>query len=235
MQHLLTAGKFLTLWSHLQTEQPGPEAIGRSAVYFPLIGLLVGFFLALLNYGLGSYVDSEILSIVLVAVLFAVTGGVHLDGVKKTFDALLPELSRPRSSNENISGVIAVLFVVLFKVTAIDVLGDKIALGLLLAPALARWALVLFIYGYQDRFDDLARRVAVQVKFAHLLASTSVILALAVYLLGRRGLWIGFSLSILVLLAPSWLYRRHEVLTFDNFGAVLELSETLSLILLASL
>jgi hypothetical protein len=65
--------------------------------------------------------------------------------------------------------------------------------------------------------------------------TTAAILGLAFYFLGRKGLWIGLSLSVLALLTRSLLHRRHAVLTQENFGAMVEISEALSFILLASL
>ena len=235
MQSLSAAFKYLTIWGRVNTTEPTPEAIGAAAVYFPLVGLLLGLLLALLNYGLGLYLESQLLSIFLIAFLLIATGAVHCEGVKKTFDAFGPDPTGAANSRENIVGFVAILLVVLFKIRSVDVLDDKIALSLLLTPALARWALVTFIYGYHDRCDEIARRIAENVRFWHLLVTTSATLGLAVYLLGRKGLWIGLSLSVLALLARSLLHRRHAVLTHDNFGAVIELSEMLTLTLLASL
>jgi len=235
MQKLVAAFKYLTIWGRLDPSQPSAETIGAAAVYFPLIGALFGLLLALLNYGLSLYLDSEILTVFLVAVLLAATGGVHLEGVKKTFDALSPILPRAAEPHDNIFGFVAIFFVISFKFSAVDVLGDKINLSLLLMPVFARWALVIFIYGYHDRCDETPRRIAANVRFWHLLVTTVATLGLAIYLLGRKALWIGLSLSVLVLLARSLLHRRHAVLTHDNFGAVIELSEAASLVLLASL
>jgi len=197
--------------------------------------LVLGLVLALLNHGLSLYLDSEILTVFLVAVLLAETGGAHLEGVKKTFDSFEPDLSRAASSRVNIFGFVAILFVILFKLSAVDVLGEKIALSLLITPMFARWALVLFIYGYHDRCEERAQRIAANVRFWHLLTTTIATLGLALYLLGRKGLWIGLSLSVLALLARTLLHRRHAVLTHDNFDAVVELSEAFCLVLLASL
>lgn len=235
MHSLIAACKYLTIWSRFNASQPAPEMIGSGAVYFPLIGFLLGLLLALLNYGLGLYLDSEILTIFLVSVLLVASGGTHLDGVKKTFAGFGPDPGGAIPPNDQFFGYIAVLFVILFKISAVNVLGEKIALSLLLTPVFARWALVLCIYGYHDRCEETARRIAENVRFWHVLLATVATLGVAVYLLGRKGLWIGLSVSVLALLARGWLHRRHAVLTQDNFGAVIELGETLSLLLLASL
>jgi cobalamin synthase len=123
----------------------------------------------------------------------------------------------------------------LFKIGATNAIDERIALSLFLTPIAARWALVLFIYGYHDRCEETPKRIAESVKFWHLLTATAATLGLAVYLLGRKGLWLGLSLSVFAFLIRSLLHRGDTILTHDNFGAVIEFSEALSLILLASL
>jgi hypothetical protein len=58
---------------------------------------------------------------------------------------------------------------------------------------------------------------------------------LATYLLGREALWIGLALSLLALLSRALLHRRHAILTQNNFGAVTDLGEALTLVLMAVL
>ncbi|MGH7875554.1 MAG: adenosylcobinamide-GDP ribazoletransferase [Candidatus Binatia bacterium] len=232
MQGVVAALKYLTVWGRLSAMQPTPEAVGAAAAYFPLVGLLLGLLLAIVNYGLSLYLDSGILSIFLVAILFAATAGIHLDGTRHTFDAMVYRMMNQRTQT---CGVVAVLFVVLFKIAATNAIDERIALSLFLAPIASRWALVLCLYGYHDRCEETPKRIAENVKFWHLLTATAVTLGLAVYLLGRKGLWLGLALAIFTLLIRSLLHRQHAVLTEDNFGAVIELSEVLGLILLASL
>jgi len=235
MQRLIAAFKYLTIWGRINPQRPTPEAIGAAAVYFPLVGLFFGLVLALLNYGLGLYLEAQLLSVFLIGFLIFITGAGHCDGVKKTFDALLSHRIGVANAHENTFGSMAVLLLILCKIRAVDVLDDKTTLSLLLTPAFARWTLLIFVCGYHDRCEETARRIAENLRFWHLLVTTIAILGLAVYLLGRKGLWIGLSLSVLALLARSLLHRRHAVLTHDNFGAMIELSEMLTLILLASL
>ena len=235
MQSLLASFKYLTVWGRLVPKEPTPESIGAAAVYFPVVGLFLGLLLALLNHGLGLYLEPQLLSIFLIGFLVLATGAAHCDGVKKTFDALLMERPGGANASENTFGFIAVLLLILCKIRAVYIIDDQIALSLLLAPAFARWTLVIFICGYHDRCEETARRIAENLRFWHLLVTTIAILGLAASLVGRKGLWIGLCLSILALLTRSLLHRRHAVLTHDNFGAMIEMSETLTLILLVSL
>ena len=235
MQSLIAAFKYLTLWGGLVAKRPTPEAIGAAAVYFPLVGLFLGLLLAFINYGLGRYLESQLLSILLMGFLVTVTGAVHCDGAKKTFDAALMEPLGNAGARASTFGLIAVLLLILCKIRAIYIIEDQIALSLLLTPAFARWTLVIFICGYHDRCEETARRIAENLRFWHVLVTTLVVLAIAVSLVGVKGLWIALCLSLAALLTRSLLYRRHGVLTHDNFGAMIELSETLTLVLLASL
>ena len=207
--------------------------IGTAAVFFPLVGLTLGLSLAMTNYVLVAYLDSEILNIVLIATLVVATGGIHLEGIKNTFDAIPTPKNKSRG-NETL-GFVAIVLVILFKSGATDSMDEKLTLSLLLTPVLARWALVIFIYGYHDRCEETPRLIAENVKLWQLVVATATTLALVVYFLGRKGLWIGLSVSLFALLTRSLLHRRQAVLTHDNFGAVIELGEALSLILLATL
>jgi adenosylcobinamide-GDP ribazoletransferase len=235
MQSLVAAFKYLTIWGRLLPKPPLDESHGAIALYFPLVGLFLGLLLALLNYALGRSLDSELLSILLISFLVIATGAAHCDGAKKTFDALLSKRLGPKNAQESIFGSIVLFVLILLKIRAVEVTDDKIAVSLLLAPALARWSLVIFIFGYHDRCEATARRIAENLRIWHLVVTTAAILGLAFYFLGRKGLWIGLGLSVLALLARSLLHRRHAVLTQENFGAMIEIGEALSFILLASL
>lgn len=233
---MVTAFKFLTILSRLIPLQPSAPTVGQAAALFPAVGLVLGLSLALLARALQNYVDAEILSTTLVAFLVLATGGLHLEGLEKTFH--VPGLRRSISGSESSSsaiGIVAILFVVLFKIKSIDILEEKLTLALLVTPVMARWSMLVFIYGSHRHGEGEASIIAANVRFWHVVFATVATLAPATYLLGRTALWIGLSLSILALLCRALFYKRTGALTRDNFGAVVEGSEALSLVLLASL
>ena len=98
-----------------------------------------------------------------------------------------------------------------------------------------RWAMLIFIYGSHGRSEGDASIIAANVRFWHVVLATVATLAPATYFLGRTALWIGLSLSILALLYRALFHKRNGVLTQDNYGAVVEGSEALSLVLMATL
>ena len=236
MKSIVAAFEFLTILSRLRRFQPSAPMVGKAGAFFPVVGLVLGLSLALLARTLENYVDAEILSTTLVAFLILATGGLHLEGLEITFDT--PGLRRSMAGSEPSSsaiGIVAILFVILFKIRSIDILEEKLTLALLLTPVMARWAMLVFIYGSHRHSEGKASIIAVNVRFWHVVFATVATLAPATYFLGRTALWIGLSLSILVLLCRALFHKRTGALTCDNYGAVVEGSEALSLVLLATL
>lgn len=235
MKSIVAAFEFLTILSRFIRFPPSAPMVGQAAALFPIIGLVLGLSLALLARALQNYVDVEILSTTLVAFLVLATGAVHLEGLKKTFDAPGVRPSAGSESSSSAVGIVAILVVILFKIKSIDILEEKLTLALLLTPVMARWAMLVFIYGSYRHSEGEASIIAANVRFWHVAFATIATLALASYLLDRTALWIGLSLSILALLCRALFHKQTGALTRDNYGAVVEGSEALSLVLMASL
>jgi cobalamin synthase len=231
VQTLLAAFQFLTICGSFGTRDPTPEIVGKASGYFVFVGLALGLLLAVANYILAPHLDAGVLSLLLVSLLIIATGARHLSGLKNSFTAL-GGLNEP--ANETF-GVVAVALIILFKSAAAESMDEIATSSWLLTPILARWGLLIFLYGYHTRFDETARRLAERINFAPVFISTAATLALAVYFLGRKGLWIALAISIFLLLVRAIFYRRHAALSRAHLGAAVELSEALSLVLLASL
>jgi len=205
------------------------------SLWFPLVGVVIGVILAAINYLLASQIDAQILSVLIVALLILATGAVPLAGTKITFDSMQQLATSTRNQGGEIFGLAAIMIVTLLKIHAIDIMDDKVAANIVLAPALARWALVVLLYGYHDRCEATIRHIAENTRLWHLGITTVFTLALATYLLGREALWISLALSLLALASRALLHRRHAVLTQNNLGAVTDLGEALTLVLMAIL
>ena len=227
----------MTLVSCLGRHPIEPERVGMGAYYFPFVGLVIGLILVMFNRILEPHLESEILAVVLITILILLTRAAHLEGTRKTFDSFSAKanLERAVTTPGTIVGFVAVLLIVLFKIRSVEVIGETRNLSLLLTPILARWALVIFLYGSTSETDNVARQIAENVSAWHLVFTTVVTLGITVFLAGAAGLWVGLFLSLLALLSRSILYRRDCDLTRDQFGALIELSETLSFVLFVSL
>lgn len=236
MQNVSIALKFLTFGVRRRGIPITAEQIGAAAPYFPLVGLGLGLVLNIANRGMEPYLGSETLSVVLVAILVALTTATHLQGLQKTFDLMR---AKPNTSDRTFpvvgtDGFVAILFVILLKVRSVEVIGETLGLSLLLTPMFSRWGLVMFMYGSTSMLDDSTRVVAGHVKTRHMFATSATTLTFAFFLAGRPALWIGLCVSLLALLGRYFLRQRHGGITYDNFGAFIEVSEALSFLFFAS-
>jgi cobalamin synthase len=178
-----------------------------------------------------TYLASEILSIALVTTLAIATGAVHLEGLQKTFDAV-PARTRfgsKKDSGGNL-GLITVVLVMLFKVNSLEAIGEARNLSLVLAPTLARWGLVIFLYGSASAAEEPAKTIAAQVKAWHLILTTVVVLGVTAFMAGRTGLWIALCVSFFALFSRTVVQWRRAGPACDHLGALVETSEALSLV-----
>jgi cobalamin synthase len=231
---IATAFKFLTLADSTDEFDVGPAGLG--ILCLPLAGLLLGVILVLVNRALESYVASEVLAVLLLTILIIATGGHHLVGVQKTFSAWGKIDPTPNSSARwAVYGVLAVLLVVLFKTHSIEVIGESRGLSVLLTPLLARWSVLLFLFGSTPLADDAGAWIAGRVRSWHLLAASVATLGLAFFIANTQALWVALALSVTALLARGYLHRRQRGVSLANCGALIEVNEALGLTLFASL
>src|SRR5215468_7661213 len=134
MKNALAAFKFLVLGDRFIVTQLDPKLVGSGTLYFPLIGLIIGACLVIVNRVLQPYLESEILAVVLVTFLIFLTRAAHLNGTQKAFTA------SNSATEAGIYGLLAIFLIVLFKVRSIEVIGETRNLSLLLSPAFARWS-----------------------------------------------------------------------------------------------
>jgi adenosylcobinamide-GDP ribazoletransferase len=241
-QPLLIALQFLTRLPVRLAGMPEPAQIGRSLLWYPLVGLLLGGLLLGLHGLLGS-TPALLQAAILLAVWVGLSGGLHLDGLADTADAwvgghgdrerTLAIMKDPRSGP---IAVVVLLLVLLLKFSALVVLLERGAwAGLLLVPWLGRALLpLLFLTTTYVRAGGLGAALSEHMPRERLP------LVLAVH--GLAMLLLGFS-AVLAFLAAAlvfWLLRRAFVsrlggITGDTAGALLELGECAVLVALALL
>lgn len=234
MAGLMTALKYLTFLHRWGVHQPDTAEVGRAVVHFWLIALLLGFVLSMIYRVSSLYITPSLLSLIMLLLLIGATGSMHLQGLRNTFDDLARHRPGSQAERTPICGFMAVLAVVLLKLRAFDIIDELFISSLLVVPLLARWAWVLFVYGYGDRCDEQARTIANGVSLPALILSSAAAITCSTYILGERALTIVFAVSLLTLLFRSLLHRCQSIITHDNFHAVIELAEALSFAIIAT-
>jgi adenosylcobinamide-GDP ribazoletransferase len=240
MKAFLLALQFLTCLPVSLKAAPGPADWGRSALAYPLVGLLIGLLLAGLQHLVG-HADPLLLAALLTATWALITGGLHLDGLADSADAwvgghgdrerTMTIMKDPRSGPAAVSTLALVLLLKFVALVALAKAGAWPAL--LLAPVLGRSALVALLLstpyvrpgGMGSAMSaHLPRAAAV---LALLLAAAGALVA------GKIGA-LALAVAVVAWLGLRWMMvRRLGGMTGDTLGAAVELTEVAVLVALA--
>ena len=220
---------------------PAPQEMGRSLLFYPLVGLLFGAILWALN---GLLLGTPLLlhAALLLTVWVLLSGALHLDGLADSADAwlggfgdrerTLTIMKDPRSGP---IAVVTLVLVLLLKFAALlALIEQQHSIFLIIVPLLGRAALLgLFLTTPYVRAGGLGQALA-----DHLprVAGKWVLVVSAVVCVLIAGLS-GVVALVLAALVFAWLrqvmLRRLGGATGDTAGALLELLEMAVLVGLA--
>jgi adenosylcobinamide-GDP ribazoletransferase len=232
--------RFLTIIPLPFRRQATPEEIGRSVVYFPLVGLLLGLILVGVDRLLGLVLPLSLVNISLIIVMAVLTGALHLDGFIDTCDGAMvrstPEerLRIMADSRVGAFGVVGACCLILLKYLALDAVPDDLrAASLVLMPVLGRWAMVFAIGSFAYvREVGTGRAFKEQASWRRVAVATAATILLSALFAGLSGLAVMASVWVLILGIAVFLRHRLGGLSGDTYGAINEAAETLLLVLL---
>ena len=229
---LLIALQFLTRLPVRLPGVPTPHENGRSLLWYPLVGLLIGCLL-LLGYAVTSSVAVSLQAALLLALWVWLSGGLHLDGLADTADAWVGgygdrerTLAIMKDPACGPIGVISLVLLLLLKWAAlVALLEAEQWLVLLLAPWLGRWVLPLLLLTTPYVRPGGMGQVLSEYMPRRSLPALLAVHALAMLLCGWAGL-IGLLVALMI-----WVMVRHRLrerlggTTGDTAGALVELVE----------
>ena len=229
LTNFLTALHFLTI---IQTKRALPfdaTVCGRSAVFFPLIGLLLGALVWGVDRVLRPVLPTTLLSITLAGLLAVVSRGFHLDGIVKSTGALFGG-SGParRTSARGPLGVLVLFFLLACKVCALDMLlGGYRDIALFLGPMLGRWACVVMAYSSRPaRTEGPGTAFVHGVQFNEFALSSLIALGVLFTLIEIAGIALVLPLGGLIIGFTLFCNRRLGGVAGEHWGAMAELVET---------
>ncbi len=242
-QPFLIALQFLTRLPVRLRGTPDARLVGRSLLYYPFVGLILGSLLAGLSWILGD-VSGLLRAALLLAVWVLLTGALHLDGLADSADAWVGglgdrerTLAIMRDPYCGPAAVVTLIIVLLIKFSSLEQLattGNTVAL--VLAPVFGRIALVaLFLTTPYVRPGGLGADLAQH--FPRRGCAAILLLALIAILLiaGSQGFWTMLVVAGVMLLLRSLMIQRIGGMTGDTAGAVVTLTEATALITAALL
>ena len=234
LQELLAAFQFLTRLPLPSAVDFQPDALSRSAKFFPVVGLVVGLGASLLFHLLSSHVSRVLTALLIVTYLALVTGGLHEDGLADAADGFGGGWKREqiltimRDSRIGSFGAIALVLSLLARCCLLSALpANHFLVFVVSAQVLCRWTTLPLSYFLRParENDGQGARIAQKVSGASLAVGTLVTLAIIFYAL-RKAFWIPLLVSsAITCLSAIYYSRRIGGVTGDCFGATNQLTE----------
>lgn len=239
----------LGLLTVLPVGAPAGDSVapGRAMAYYPLVGAMIGAVLAGVAAFLRWIGIAESVPLLGAAVVLAtwasLTGGLHLDGWADSCDALYVPVDRRRRleimADPHLGGfgAVGLVLLLLLKLAAIEgvLAGPHPLVALVGVAAMGRWAVVVAAYAYPSArpggMGDSFRRGLTW----WVLGIASVVALAAVVPLLLWGLVVWATAAIACIGMALVATSRLGGLTGDVYGAIVELAETLALVVLCFL
>lgn len=243
MKHFSAALQFLTTIPVPAHRQARLEELERSLPCFPLVGLLIGALLALLDFGLRHFFPVFLSSAVIVIALLLISGCMHCDGLADTADGFFS--SRPREqileimkdSRTGPMGVTAIVSVIILKVAALAAVPAPVRWWtILLTPPAAYCAIILNVVflPYARSEGGLGGIFSRHRSSWHALEAAAILLGTG-WLIGKMpGLVAGAGAILTGLLFAAYSYRKIGGYTGDTLGAVNEISSVIPALIVAA-
>ncbi len=222
--------QFLTIIPVRIKRRFGERELAQSMFFFPFVGIVLGLVLAGVQQAASLVFTAQVTSIMLVTVLAVLTGGLHLDGVADTADALFSGKDRNeklrimKDSRIGAMGAAATALTVLMKAALVaSIPGAIVVPTLILFPAAGRCGQLLpaLIYRYArgevstgSFITNLSLGIVLPAVFL-----TTVIAAGLLQLTGICGLTVVF---VAATVAGKFVAAKLGGMTGDTLGAVNE-------------
>jgi adenosylcobinamide-GDP ribazoletransferase len=238
MRLYLIALQFLTIIPVPFSFRCEERDLGRSMAFFPLVGLFLGALLVGVDFILTPWLPRPVTDLLLITLLSAVTGALHLDGLADVCDGLAARGSRERlltvmkDSRIGAVGVVGLVLALLLKYQALLQIPLEYKREVLLFfPLVARFSQVQMTVGARKaRADGLGSVFIDTAGIWQFVIAGVITLACAWLLLDLSGIYCCLTLYLFTSGLKWWFHRKIGGITGDIIGCVSELNEILALV-----
>lgn len=243
----------ITFYTALPIPVSWPQSFHGIARFAPLVGLLLGGLLGLEDLGLTALGMPVLTHSAIVVVSWVVlTGGLHLDGAMDTADGLAAtnparRLEVMADSVTGAFGVMAAVSLLLLKVAALNDLATTFhaspfqpALLLMAVAGWGRWGQLLAIWRYpylKPEGKGAFHKAAIQsgwdvLPSLLLLLGLAAVQAVLIPNTWRLAIVLPIAGAAIAAIVGYWLNRQLTGQTGDTYGAIVEWTEALLLVVL---
>ena len=197
---------------------------GYSAMFYPLVGFILGLILWGVHTGLESYIPAVHLSVIIFTLWVLITGALHIDGFSDSVDGLFVDkdkaLSVMKDSHVGGMGMTFTIVFLMFKLSSVIYFDAFYLLPVILM--LSRFNATLSIYFYNYISSGVGELIKKELNKKHLLFALLYTLALAL----AFNFLDAFIISIFVLIiCAKFFTSRLGGLNGDVYGFIIELTE----------
>lgn len=232
MKKFFIALQFLTILPIKITSRIKNADFGKSLIYFPVIGTLIGVFLTACLF-LFSFLPDIVISILILIILSIITGGIHLDGFADTCDGFCGSKSKERileimrDSRIGVMGVIGLVNLLILKFSLILSIPEQVLpKSLILMTTFSRWSQVLSCYTSRyARKEGKAKYFIEYDSKWEFLAGSIFTIVIFLFLMQLKGMIILVISTIVILLAINYVKNKIDGMTGDTIGAISEVAE----------
>ncbi len=238
MRYFLIAIQFLTIFP-IKLNKVKEKDFGNSLRYFPLVGTIIGLIISFSLYGLSLIFPYTIACLLILIILVVITGAIHLDGFADTCDGLCGSRERHkileimRDSHIGVFGTIGLILLLGLKFSLFHSM-PQLLLGktLVIMTTLGRWLQVLACYlSSYAQSQGKGKYFVENVEKKELIFGGLFSLAVAIFVMGVKGIALFIVAGVLMFTVISYIKRRVGGMTGDTIGAVNEVSEAIILLI----
>lgn len=241
MKGFLLAVQFLTIIPVHTKEGLDKHNASQALIYFPLAGLLLGSIAAgwrILSYLLSF--DAFFSSVGVTVLLIILTGGLHLDGLADTTDAISSRKKRAemldimRDSRIGTMGALAIICVLLIKIALLNSLYlHNIDNSLVMMCLMSRYAMVFSLFNFRyARGEGKAKIFFEAANRKALFYSTFISLVASMLIMKLHGLILFLITIPFAFFIGKYLAKKFGGITGDSLGAINELTEVFVLLIM---
>jgi adenosylcobinamide-GDP ribazoletransferase len=228
-----TAFQFLTRLP-LRRLPYDPNALSRSAKFFPLVGVVIGILGSGFYLWLVRHLPAAVAALFTLTVFILATGGLHEDGLADVADAFGGGWNREqvlvilKDSRIGTFGTLAILLSLGLRVLLLANLPlNRFAAYVISGHVLCRWTALPLGYALPSarQCSGQGARIARQISVRSLAIGSAMTVIIVAYFL-RWSLWSPIASTLVMTIASGLYYwRRIGGVTGDCFGATNQLAE----------
>jgi adenosylcobinamide-GDP ribazoletransferase len=229
------AFRFLTIIPLPGTFGTDLDDLKGALPFFPVVGIVLGLVAGAAAWLTWQFLPPPVAAVIVTFVLLSFSGALHLDGLADCADGFFSSRERGRileimrDSRIGVMGVIAVVMVILLKVSVLSGLerDDAVRVAILM-PVAGRSALVMMIWllPYVRKEGGLGSPFYSSGDGWPLLLTLVLFFVSGFAVMGTKGLVAGIGVMLMIFLFSRLCNRKIGGATGDTLGASCELAET---------